>query len=160
MNRYKAFPGTRFNDKDANVIGNFLDEFFPDKFYDKELIVEFARDPKCPIHKYFDWDDTSAAHKYRLQQARKMINCVLYIKDDGMKYDTPKAISVKIKGDTGVYMDTQEISRNPDIHDMVMEKALKDLKGWQIRFARLREIPEMVPIFNLIEKTLEDHPSI
>ena len=38
-----------------------------------ETVVEVARDPKHVLHKHFDWDNTSAADKYRLQQARALI---------------------------------------------------------------------------------------
>lgn len=39
-------------------------------------VVKVARDPKHPLHKRFDWDDTKAAHKWRLRQARDLIASV------------------------------------------------------------------------------------
>lgn len=39
-------------------------------------VVEEAKDPSSPLHKRFDWDDTSAGEKYRLMQARALIACV------------------------------------------------------------------------------------
>jgi hypothetical protein len=38
-----------------------------------ERVVEEARDPKSPLHPFFEWDDTSAAHAHRLSQARGLI---------------------------------------------------------------------------------------
>ena len=38
-----------------------------------ETVVEVARDPNHVLHKHFDWDNTSAGDKYRLQQARALI---------------------------------------------------------------------------------------
>lgn len=39
-------------------------------------VVEAARDPQSPLHSHFEWDDTDAARKYRLDQARTLIRSV------------------------------------------------------------------------------------
>jgi hypothetical protein len=36
-------------------------------------ILEAAADPASPLHDHFEWDDTEAAHRYRLGQARQLI---------------------------------------------------------------------------------------
>ena len=37
------------------------------------LVVEAARDPDSPLHGYFEWDDSVAAHQHRLAQAGELI---------------------------------------------------------------------------------------
>jgi hypothetical protein len=39
-------------------------------------VVEAARDPESPLHSHFNWDDSDAAEKYRLMQARTLIRTV------------------------------------------------------------------------------------
>ena len=45
--------------------------------YDGKLpasaVVDFARDPSTALHARFDWDDSVAAEKWRLEQARTII---------------------------------------------------------------------------------------
>ena len=41
-------------------------------------VVRIASDPDNPLHEAFDWDDASAAHQYRLDQARTMIRSVRF----------------------------------------------------------------------------------
>lgn len=41
-----------------------------------KAVVEDARDPDSPLHEHFDWDDTSAAERYREEQARGLIRQV------------------------------------------------------------------------------------
>jgi hypothetical protein len=41
-----------------------------------EDVVEVARDENNPLHNVFDWDDTSAANKYRLHIARILIGSI------------------------------------------------------------------------------------
>lgn len=36
-------------------------------------VVTAAADPEHPLHRYFDWDDTTAAEAWRRQQARMLI---------------------------------------------------------------------------------------
>ena len=36
-------------------------------------VLEAARDENHPLHRFFDWDDASAAEKFRRQQATQMI---------------------------------------------------------------------------------------
>jgi len=48
-----------------------------------ETILKAASNEKSPLHELFQWDDTLAAQKYRLSQARTLINNieVIYISD-------------------------------------------------------------------------------
>lgn len=36
-------------------------------------VLDIAKSPKSPLHKYFEWDDSKAAHAYRLTQARHLV---------------------------------------------------------------------------------------
>lgn len=38
-----------------------------------EMVLQAARDAKHPMHRYFEWDDSVAAEKYRQGQALSMI---------------------------------------------------------------------------------------
>lgn len=56
-----------------------------------EIIVNEARDPNSVLHPIFEWDNKKAAHGYRLQQARILLNNIqITVITDG----EPKEISV------------------------------------------------------------------
>ena len=38
-----------------------------------ELVVEAARNEDSPLHSHFDWDDSTAAERWRREQARQLI---------------------------------------------------------------------------------------
>ena len=44
-----------------------------------EAVVEFAKDPETALHSRFDWDDSEAAAKWRLVQARQVIRLELTV---------------------------------------------------------------------------------
>lgn len=41
--------------------------------YHQQGVLEFARNPNTALHKFFTWDDSEAAEKYRLIQAQRLI---------------------------------------------------------------------------------------
>jgi hypothetical protein len=42
-------------------------------------VVEDARNPNSPLHDIFIWDDTAAAHSYRILQAQTIIRTVVRV---------------------------------------------------------------------------------
>ncbi len=38
-----------------------------------DTVLDAARDPKCILHRHFQWDDTKAAEAFRRMQARQLI---------------------------------------------------------------------------------------
>ena len=53
-----------------------LQSLVVDGTLDPERVVEAAKNPNSSMHGQFDWDDTVAAHEYRLSQARALIKRV------------------------------------------------------------------------------------
>jgi hypothetical protein len=47
-----------------------------DGYLRPESVVAAAKDPDSPLHSHFDWNNDSAAHKHRLEQARALIRSV------------------------------------------------------------------------------------
>jgi len=41
-----------------------------------EDVIDAARNPNSVLHNYFTWDDSEAAHQFRLQEARALIKKV------------------------------------------------------------------------------------
>lgn len=44
------------------------------------IVVDSARSPKSPLHRYFEWDDKAAADEHRKSQARYLIACIVTVK--------------------------------------------------------------------------------
>ena len=150
MSTYKAKKGTAFSDEDAAVIGRFLEKHFPNGEYDKKKIVELASKPRSPIHKYFEWDDTKAAEKYRITQAGRMSKClVVVVKDKPI----PAAVSVRVrKGGPKAYVSIAKAVQSDELMDQVLEDAISALKGWEFRFRTLKGASKLKKIFTEINK--------
>lgn len=141
-----------FTDKDARVIADFLRVSFPKGQYTPKDVVEKARSRNSPIHRYFEWDDTKAAEKWRLRQAKKLITCYVVIVDEK---PTPPVVSVRLNN-RRVYMDTDKASENESLWEQVMRDALTGLESWQLRYENLSSVSEFHPAFEGINKTKEN----
>lgn len=152
--KYKAKKNSRFSDNDAQIIGSYLDKKFPGGNCTAEEVVDVAKSSRSPIHKYFDWDDTSAARKYRLQQAGQMIRCVVLNIEDSDN-EIPKMVSIKFETNHGIkrsYVNTEKAFNIPDAMDQVLAEAIQNLKGWEKRFRMFKNHEKLSRIFAEIRK--------
>ena len=63
-----------------------------------ETVLQVARDNKSPLHKLFEWDDNRAAEKYRMAQARTLVNNIeVKIISDGEERSIPVYEIVNIR---------------------------------------------------------------
>src|SRR5690348_11374673 len=69
---------------EARKVSSFLRRYLPSGEITAREVLDLARPRTSPIHRYFNWDDTDAAEKYRLMQARKLIAC-LVVEIDGQE---------------------------------------------------------------------------
>ena len=104
-----------------------------------EQIVEKARDEGTELHKCFEWDDTKAAEKYRVYQARQIV-CHLVIKQES---DQPERKEVRVfyKTDNQAgYKPTTYIMRNEDEYLKLLHRALGELSAFRKKYSNLKEL--------------------
>ena len=110
-------------------------------------IVDRARDKDSELHKCFEWDDSIAAEKYRLVQARYVVHH-LVIQEDKVPEDRPEIrYFFKTKPDEG-YTPTQTIVRVEDEYKTLLAQAYAELQAFKKKYSMLEELRE---IFELID---------
>ena len=77
--KFKARNGSPFLAKDAQKVGEELEKIKSKGDLNPSNILESAKSKKSILHQYFDWDDTEAAEKWRISQARNITNHVIEI---------------------------------------------------------------------------------
>lgn len=101
-------------------------------------ILDKARDEKTELHKCFDWNDESAAEKWRLHQARNIV-CSLVIKE---KRDGPAQevrVFYKTDAESG-YKPTVLIMQDKDEYRKLLERALAELNSFRAKYKSLTEL--------------------
>lgn len=131
---------------DAQSIGEELERIRLDNHGQlaTEIVLQNASDADSPLYPVFTWDDTTAAHKWRLSEAQKLIRCIVAV--DAEKGTENKAFfHVRIvqpdsgKGES-YYQSAAVIARNPDEYASALRNVLSDLAGVEGSLEQLRQL--------------------
>ena len=109
-------------------------------------ILEYARNEESELHKCFEWDDTIAAEKYRLQQARQIV-CNLVYKEEKKEENTNLRVFYNAPS-SKTYEPTRILVRNEDSYKELLELAKSELRAFKNKYRMLTELEE---IFELID---------
>ena len=117
-----------------------------------ETLLEKAKDDNSSLHDFFEWDDTVAAEKWRLVQARNVINEVKILVDDTEMYafESVRVNAVTEENSEREYKSIVEILGTSEYKSQLIERAIHEIQHWKKRY---EEITELSPIFDSIKKT-------
>jgi uncharacterized protein YejL (UPF0352 family) len=102
-----------------------------------ETVLEQSRGAEAVLHGCFDWNDASAAEKYRREQARDIINNLVTVTVHGAQTETPVRVFVNIQNE---YKSIEEVSVNSDYTDDMLKAALKELVSFKQKYATLKAL--------------------
>lgn len=111
-------------------------------------ILNKARDKDSELHKCFEWDDSIAAEKYRLQQAGKILR-LLVIKPT-RKEEQPVRV-FQITSEKHVYQPTKHFLVQEDEYQSLMKRALNELDSFKRRYSTISELES---VFEAIDEVL------
>jgi len=113
-------------------------------------VVDASRPSSAPLHQEFQWDDVSAAERWREEQARGIIRDVRVVYDQAPSIvtrayqvvnttahpnkegDKPRAVKV--------YRTTEEILADPGARADLLMQAMRDAQAFRKRYAGLQEL--------------------
>lgn len=118
-----------------------------------EAVLERARPPESPLHPLFEWDDTEAAEKYRLYQARVIINEIKVVIEQ-VEYPAFENVRIRISDaeTERAYKTREEIQSVEEYRRQIIAKALGQMGYWKKQYESYKELS---PIFAAIEETEE-----
>lgn len=117
-----------------------------------EQVVEKATNPDSELHKCFDWDDSSAANKFRLYQARLVINHLIVVtRETEDEEKEPVQFRVMMKNDNNRdsgYKQTLVMVRDEDEYSKLLEQAYKELQAFKQKYQCLSELAEIIALID------------
>lgn len=117
---------------DAQVVGEHIEtlvEKYNEHLTADEILAD-ARKRTSPINSAFEWDDTVAAEKYRLRQARALVISLCPVKG-GKRQKTRAFVFVRhSRYERKVFMPVRSAMGRPDMRDQLIENALRSLNNW------------------------------
>lgn len=117
-----------------------------------EDVVEFARDERTALHSEFEWDDTEAAHQFRLVQARQIIRLTVTVVESPAGPQTVRMYASCDSDRTqpgGGYRPLTEVMSNDDLREQLLGAAFRELRTVRRKYQQLQELK---PIFRAIDK--------
>ena len=104
-----------------------------------EAVVEYARDKNTALNSQFDWDDSTAAEKYRLQQARKIIARVEFV---GVEDAPPVRAFVSLTTDRGErgYRSVAAVLNDEGMTRQMLADALSELNTLRRKYGVLKQL--------------------
>jgi len=171
---FRARPGSRLSDEDAELAGRFIDERFDGEPFEPADVVAAARPKRSVLHRYFDWDDAFASEQWRLEQARKLVGAIVYevvVVDDGEEKKQPSRayhhVVVTEEDDDGeqirrpVYLQAEVVWSRPDLAKQVILKAQHELRSWGERYRQYSQLADVVEeidrrVLPLLDELLEE----
>lgn len=111
-------------------------------------VVDYAQNhPESELHKCFTWDDGKAANEWRKQEARQVMRCLVFTKEETSE---PTHIRVLQKAST-TYEPVKKILRNNDEYKALLNRAYAELRAFRERYKNLIELEA---ILDAIDSTL------
>ena len=118
------------------------------------LVVNESKSIHSVLHSLFDWNDTSAAEKYRQQQARGIIDNIVVVNIDGRTINKPVRAFVNIisRSHSRSYVPVAEVLSNQEYTDQMLNQAMCELRVFQNKYSALLELSQVFAAIEQLEK--------
>lgn len=124
-------------------------------FITAENVLNYARNPKHPLHRFFDWDDASAAEKYRRQQAAQLIARVTVTATIRGQTRAVRAFLGVDQNAQRVYLPAAEVMSDAALRAQVLNEMKSDLVAMQRRYESYEFLGGAVAVLKKALEVLE-----
>lgn len=122
-----------------------------------KTVVESARPDHSPLHDSFDWDDSEAAEKWRLTQARQLIRAVVQYEQVGNKtISTRVFVSLTPDREESGYRLTNAVMSDDAHRQQLLTDAMADMQRFKEKYRRLAELAK---VFSAMDEVSVEEPA-
>ena len=113
-------------------------------------VLDRARNKRTELHKCFDWDDSVAAEKYRLEQARDVLRKLIVVKREVDNDERePIQFRVMMKNENtqnSTYKQTIFMVKDEDEYQKLLEQARLELHVFKQKYSCLSELANILAL--------------
>ena len=122
-----------------------------------ELVLKEAKKKTSPLHSHFNWDDTQAAHSYRLLQASALIRKIK------VEYSVSESKSVLVRAfhnvreggdegnERGVYVSVAEAFSVESYREQILAQCKRDMTAFRQKYAALDEVQRVIEVMQTFD---------
>jgi len=139
---YQAKPGAHLDDEAVQAIGSVIDALNKRCGATPEGLVEAAKNPSSPIHRYFEWNDKAAANQHRLSQARYYLRSIVieWVTVEGQSFKL-RAFNPREGEDKVIrWPPLREAIKDDTEVAILIERAKGELRAFRSKYAALRAL--------------------
>lgn len=117
-----------------------------------EQVVDFARrNRRSALHDEFEWDDTEAAHQFRLEQARRIIRLnINVLETPNGDVTVPMYVSlVSDRRNGGGYRTLESVMSSEELREQLLRQALDEFQRVRRKYQTLQEL---TPVFTALDR--------
>lgn len=108
------------------------------------LLVADASNLASPLHDCFEWDDTIAAHKHRLEQAKFVLRMIIRVEQSSDEKPVEIRAFVSItENDDKHYATIEHVMNDDELRSQLVATALAELRCWSARYENIREFAKI-----------------
>jgi hypothetical protein len=159
---YEWVSGSRVNG-DAQRIGERIDTIKEahDGLVTPEQLVDDGRDTASPLHSCFEWNDTVAADKHRVEQARLVLRSITISISDDRRVPVRAFVCVEPphsgeeERPESAYIAVHDALADENMRKQVLASALSEIMTWRRKYNRLQEFAQLFQVVD--EFDLDDN---
>ena len=157
-NKYSYRSGFKFK-VPAQVVGETLEGLAQTGELTSARFLEVSRPEDAPTHNIFEWDDSIAAERYRLQQATVAINSVeVQIVNETTGTATAQAAFVNVIKKAplrqGSFVPIEVALSDENMKNTLLLNALNELKSFRRKYNQLSELSAVFTEIKKIEQVV------
>lgn len=107
-------------------------------------VVEAARDERSPLHQLFSWDDTEAAHQYRLLQARNVLRVYVVVEEaSGSNVRAFVSLTSDRNKEGGGYRALADVLSDDALRDQMLRDAVTQLQNVRKKYSQVQQLAKV-----------------
>lgn len=123
---------------DAQTAGEELERIYREKgTLNPAGIVDESRDSAAPLHPCFEWDDVTAAEKYRQTQAQMIVRSIVTVQDTPNREPVETRAFVSVRQE---YKPIEVVTSSEEQMQELLRTALAELMTFQRKYSILSEL--------------------
>ena len=133
----------------AQTAGEELERIYKrDGIITPEKVLEDNTEAGTPLHDCFEWDDTAAAYKYRVKQAKEIIQTIVTVSDSAPQLPPVRAF-VSVSRD---FHPIKIVLDDKEMKESLLSCAVSELKAFERKYSTLSELAEVFEAIKSVER--------
>lgn len=121
-------------------------------------VLTAARDESSVLHKAFTWDDTKAGERYRMQEARALLQRYRIRIVEGDKTTVRAFVSLSDeRGKSGGYRPLLQVLTMEERREQMLADALAELSRFEEKYRTLSELEPVLQTIHTVRRRIGTH---